>query len=336
MRRQLSIIAVAAAAALSSAALPVTAAAAPGSDVVQTTGFCLPDVPCGGADGNSGTLTVTVSAPDSPHTITPGEYTYSYQLDSHNTDDFIATFGLRDVAPSSIAQTGTVQEPGVPADVTGPASWQFTIMFTGDFTVHLYVVSDQPPASGTAAITGVAGRADAPWSLTVGTLVPSGDATAPTSTASPAPATRAWATITATATVRDTTGDTVGTAGPMICWTSHGVRVGITATDAGSGVASIGFAATGAQRIPPTTDGGASATVPITSRGRTTVTYHATDRAGNAETPANSETVLVGSSLSCALPTPASFTPPRHGSATIAGTLHTFGRSLPFHYTMHF
>jgi len=67
-------------------------------------------------------------------------------------------------------------------------------------------------------------------------------------------------------------------------WNDSSVTVMLTASDpGGSGVASISYAAAGAQVIPPTTVPGASASVVVSAPGITTVTFHATDAAGNVE-----------------------------------------------------
>lgn len=64
-------------------------------------------------------------------------------------------------------------------------------------------------------------------------------------------------------------------------WNHDGVIVHIAASDAGSGVASIAVATSG----DPATTAGDSVDVPVSSEGTTTVTYYATDKAGNAEPP---------------------------------------------------
>lgn len=68
-------------------------------------------------------------------------------------------------------------------------------------------------------------------------------------------------------------------------WLNTDAVVRITATDgaAGSGVVSVTYSAYGAQSLAPVTARGNTAAIAITSEGVTTVTYGATDRAGNAE-----------------------------------------------------
>jgi hypothetical protein len=177
------------------------------------------------------------------------------------------------------------------------------------------------------------------------TYVAPADTTAPTSTATAEPVAQGQPpiTVTATATFKTTAGVTVGTVGPVRCWNGRGVRVTLDATDntGGSGVDTLTYSASGAQPIPSTPVPAAAlpATVTITAPGVTTLTYQATDNAGNREQP-NSETVLVGPSnlppFACALPTPESFTIPAHGSVTITGTATIGDRTFPFNTTIRY
>jgi len=68
-------------------------------------------------------------------------------------------------------------------------------------------------------------------------------------------------------------------------WNSTDVTVSLSAVDepCGTGVQSITYSAAGAQPIPPTTVAGSSASVVISQEGVTTVSYNATDVAGNVE-----------------------------------------------------
>jgi hypothetical protein len=81
--------------------------------------------------------------------------------------------------------------------------------------------------------------------------------------------------------------------------TTQGVIVSLNATDPddtspGSDVSKITYSATGAQTIASTDAAGASATLPtITAEGITTVSFHATDKAGNAESPDKTFTVQI-------------------------------------------
>ncbi len=75
-----------------------------------------------------------------------------------------------------------------------------------------------------------------------------------------------------------------GTAGSNGWYTSN-VSVALTATDnnGGSGVKQITYSATGAQTVPQTTQPGGSASLAFSAQGTTTLSYFATDNAGNVE-----------------------------------------------------
>lgn len=77
----------------------------------------------------------------------------------------------------------------------------------------------------------------------------------------------------------------VGPAPNAAGWNRGPVTIAISAIDeaGGSGVAGITFSASGAQTIASTTVQGPEASVPVAAEGTTTITYHATDNAGNAE-----------------------------------------------------
>ena len=67
-------------------------------------------------------------------------------------------------------------------------------------------------------------------------------------------------------------------------WNNTPVDVTLTAVDpGGTGVASVTYAASGAQTIATTTAPGSSTTFGVSAPGVTTVTFHATDLAGNVE-----------------------------------------------------
>jgi len=160
------------------------------------------------------------------------------------------------------------------------------------------------------------------------------DTTAPTSTATLAPGTAPNGlppvTITGTAAFATTSGAPVGTV-TATCFLSRGLVVSLNAQDSGSGVASLTYAATGAQPIPSTTATDLPVRVPITAAGTTKLTYAATDHAANTETT-HSQTVWVAPNrapLTCSNPTPG-FTPPVHGSVTVTGTASISGYSRPF------
>jgi hypothetical protein len=68
-------------------------------------------------------------------------------------------------------------------------------------------------------------------------------------------------------------------------WNNTNVTVQLTATDVGSGVQRLVYAAIGAQAIAATIVNGSSAAIPLTAEGTTTLTFFAVDNAGNSETP---------------------------------------------------
>jgi hypothetical protein len=239
------------------------------------------------------------------------------------------------------------------APVTVAAGSQYAIVaYTGGSNAIRWGVDDAGPYEGGAAFRSMASPPStwfpfdpATADFAFRTYVAPADTTAPTSTATAEPVAPGQPpiTVTATAMFKNTAGATVGTVGPVNCWNSRGVRVSLDATDntGGSGVATLSYAGSGAQPIPATTVPVAAlpATVTITTPGVTTLTYQATDNAGNQEQP-NSETVLVGPSnrppFACALPTPESFTIPAHGSVTVTGTATIGQGTFPFSTTIRY
>jgi hypothetical protein len=127
-------------------------------------------------------------------------------------------------------------------------------------------------------------------------------------------------TTTKTVTVKiDETPPTV-TATPEVAangagWWNAPVTVDVAGTDAGSGVESVTYSATGAQTIPETTVQGATASLVVSTEGTTVVTATATDAAGRTVTttltlkldltppviairsPADGSSFLIGTSL---------------------------------------
>jgi hypothetical protein len=135
------------------------------------------------------------------------------------------------------------------------------------------------------------------------------------------------------ATVKNQAGSVLGTV-PFSCWDSQGLKLNLAATDSGSGVAGLTFAASGAQTIAATNVNGASAQVAISNHGRTTLIFAATDNAGNTDAT-HSETLIVGHGFACATPTP-SFSMPDAGTLVLSGTATVGGSSYPFNQTIPF
>jgi tripartite motif-containing protein 71 len=102
-------------------------------------------------------------------------------------------------------------------------------------------------------------------------------------------------------------------------WNNSNVTVTLSATDAsGLGVKEISYTATGAQPIPITTKAGSSASLTIWAEGRTSITFFATDKAGNIE---NGKTVVINldktaPTISCSA-SPSLLWPPNHKMVTI-------------------
>jgi hypothetical protein len=72
-------------------------------------------------------------------------------------------------------------------------------------------------------------------------------------------------------------------------WARGSVAIALTATDDVSGVKDIAFSSTGAQTSSETVVPGASRSVTVTAQGKTTITYFASDIAGNVESPVNKQ-----------------------------------------------
>jgi hypothetical protein len=253
--------------------------------------------------------------------------------------------------PTGVDQVAFVAvEFGSPAEVVAGGQYA-VVVYTGASNIYFWGVATggSSYAGGFAFASGasppVAWSVSTPDDLAFKTYVAPPDTTAPTSTATAEPVAQGQPpiTVTATATFKTTMGATVGTVGPVSCWNARAVRVTLNASDnsGGSGVDTLSYAASGAQTIPSTTVPAAAlpATVTITTPGVTTLTYQATDNAGNQEQP-NSETMLVGPSnrppFACALPTPESFTIPAHGSVTVTGTATIGQGTFPFSTTIRY
>lgn len=249
----------------------------------------------------------TTPAPDAPVTFTA----HVDGVPNHATPTGHVAFYLD--SSTTAAATTTLDSSGDAAYTTSfpDGTHTVTATYVGDDN---YTTSTSPAASVT--------------------VVPS-DTTPPVSTATASPGTlprwQPLVTTTGTATVRNTRGTVLGTV-PMSCWNTRGVTVHLSATDADSGVASLSYSATGAQRIPQTTVTDQPVTVSVTAPGRTALSYSATDKAGNAET-AQTTTLVNGLSLiepyACALSASPSFTMPAHGIITMTRTIVVRHRQIP-------
>jgi hypothetical protein len=292
-------------------------------------------------------------------------------LSKSTTTDGPLTVEIRNVDPSGAPGTDVLASAAVPAasvPTGGSAAIAFVevpfdptaavaaggryaiVAYTGGANVYRWGADFENPYAGGSLFGSVqsppsAWGANTTDDLAFRTYVAPADTTAPTSTATAEPVAQGQppVTVTATATFKDTAGATVGTVGPVNCWNSRGVRITLNATDntGGSGVATLSYSASGAQPIPSTSVPASAlpTAVTITTPGVTTLSYQATDNAGNQEQP-NSETVLIGPAgrppFACALATPASFTIPAHGSVTVTGTATIGQGTFPFSTTIRY
>ena len=109
--------------------------------------------------------------------------------------------------------------------------------------------------------------------------------------------------------------------GSATCWSTSGVAVSLSATDS-CALKQVTYAVAGAQTGGATVSGG-SASFTVTKSGTTTVSYYATDRAGNVEVTKQVPIHvlnLLGFAISCA-PAPSPKGLPPHGSVSLKGTL---------------
>jgi hypothetical protein len=120
-------------------------------------------------------------------------------------------------------------------------------------------------------------------------------------------------------------------------WSRQNVTVALAATDErGSGVKEVSYALTGAQAAARKTVAGASATVPITAEGATTIAYSAKDNAGNVEVE---KTLVVridktAPTVSCTVK-PGTLWPADHKLVPVTATVKvTDGRSGPAGFTL--
>jgi hypothetical protein len=174
------------------------------------------------------------------------------------------------LSPNSAPELSSACAPTVTVAGTDFVIGQTSVSFGGTAASSV-TVGATPDTLTAVAPSHVRGTVDVTVTTPAGTSPTSGadqftytpDTTAPTTTASPSPAPLA------------------GNNG----WTKGPVTVGLSADDGtcGSGVQSISYSTSGAQTIPPTTVTGSATSFPLSNEGITTVTFYATDNAGNVE-----------------------------------------------------
>ena len=111
-------------------------------------------------------------------------------------------------------------------------------------------------------------------------------------------------------------------------WARGPVAVELTATDDTSGVKDITFSSSGAQTTSETVVPGASRSVTVTAQGKTTISYFASDLAGNVESP-NTRQVWIDSTApsvttTATIPSGAGTTPYLAGTNTSKDVTVTF------------
>jgi hypothetical protein len=178
----------------------------------------------------------------------------------------VPTVSTSDVTASHVTINVTA------APTSGPAPTAYRVDRTGPGTAVAGVCSitgstgscvDPSPSAGSVNHYSVFGEIGASWvastAATTTADVPSSDIVAPETTTSVSQA--------------------ANTAG----WNNADVTVTLSATDAGSGVASITYSTSGSQVLGNTTVNASSVPVVINTAGTTTIAYHATDNANNIE-----------------------------------------------------
>jgi alpha-tubulin suppressor-like RCC1 family protein len=151
------------------------------------------------------------------------------------------------------------------------------------------------------------------------------DSIAPSTTATvtPNPVPNRYITINITSYTVTPKGGGTPVTGTASCWTSAGLAVTLKAADA-CALKQLSYTLAGAQTGSATVASG-SATINVTKSGSTTVSYFATDKAGNAE-PTKTLPLFVGTApggqfgFSCA-PSPSLKNLPPHGTVTAKGTV---------------
>ena len=150
------------------------------------------------------------------------------------------------------------------------------------------------------------------------------DSLPPATTATPGPSKTPDVTISINITSYSVTpkGGGAAVTGSANCWTAPGIAIALSAVDA-CAQKQITYALAGAQTGGATVAGSA-ATVTVTTAGSTSVSYYATDKAGNKET-AKTLPIFVGKAgagfgFACA-PSPSLKNLPAHGTVTAKGTV---------------
>jgi hypothetical protein len=132
----------------------------------------------------------------------------------------------------------------------------------------------------------------------------------------------------------DATAPVTTASGAPVSWATQNVTVALAATDeaGGSGVKQIAYTVAGVAK----TVSGASASIPVTAEGSTTITYHAVDNAGNVEAD---KTLVVridktAPTVTCSS-SPKTLYPADHKLVPITATVKvTDGRSGPAGFTL--
>ena len=219
------------------------------------------------SDGPTESQTVTITATD-PQGATTSR---SFALVVNNVAP-TATFGSNGSGSGGAAVPISFTDPADPSSVDTAAGFHYAYACDGGSLATATYAENTADASTTCTFTGsgdttvrarIIDKDDGYTEYTTVVSHSGGDTIPPTTTASPAP--------------------TANAAG----WNNSNVTVTLAATDndGGSGVRDITVDTSGAQSSATATVAGDSTTVPVTTEGVTTITYFATDNAGNQETP---------------------------------------------------
>jgi hypothetical protein len=219
------------------------------------------------ADGPAETQTVTITATD-PQGATTSR---SFALVVNNVAP-TATFGSNGTGTGGAAVPVSFTDPADPSSVDTAAGFHYAYACDGGSLATATYADSTSDVSTTCTFTDtgdttvrarIIDKDDGYTEYTTVVSHTGGDTIPPTTTATPAPP--------------------ANVAG----WNNSNVTVTLAATDndGGSGVRDITVGTTGAQSSAPAAVPGNSTTVSVTTDGETTITYFATDNAGNHETP---------------------------------------------------